>query len=168
MNRAALDLAARLESVRGDCACWLRAALLEACGRFEEAAGALRLLREKTAGEERALIMLASARNLLAAELLEQVWYPLAETCKSSASPRTLRNAARLLAQARKRAEAPFRRRCRIALLSSCHDRFPGADPARAVLRRRDRRGDLHRPLQSDTSRRSAIRIPAWRASGRR
>ena len=65
--RAALELAARLESVRGDCACWLRAALLEASGRFEEAAGALRFLREKTAGEERAMVMLASARNLFAA-----------------------------------------------------------------------------------------------------
>jgi FkbH-like protein len=63
--------------------------------------------------------MLASARNLLAAGHPDQVWYPLAEACKSSASPRTLRNAARLLAQARKKAEAPFRRRCRIALLSS-------------------------------------------------
>ena len=59
----ALDLAARLESARGDCGCWLRAALLEACGRFEEAAGALRFLREKTTGEERALVMLASARD---------------------------------------------------------------------------------------------------------
>ena len=43
----------------------------------------------------------------------------MAEACKSSARPRTLRNAARLLAQARKKAEPPFRRRCRIALLSS-------------------------------------------------
>jgi FkbH-like protein len=116
---AALDLAARLESVHGDCACWLRAALLETCGRSEDAASALRFLREKTSGEERALVMLASARNLLAAEHSEQAWHPLAEACKSSATPRTLRNAARLLAQARKKAEAPFRRRCRIALLSS-------------------------------------------------
>jgi hypothetical protein len=41
-------VAARLESVRGDGACWIRAVLLEACGRFEEAAAALHLLREKT------------------------------------------------------------------------------------------------------------------------
>jgi FkbH-like protein len=116
---SAPGLAARLESARGDCGCWLRAALLEACGYSEEAASVLRLLREKAAGEERAWIMLASARNLLAAGHPDQVWYPLAEACKSSASPRTLRNAARLLAQARKKAEAPFRRRCRIALLSS-------------------------------------------------
>jgi FkbH-like protein len=117
--RLALDLAARLEPARGDCGGWLRAALLEACGRFEEAAGALRFLREKAAGEERALVMLASARNLIAAGHPDQAWYPLAVACKGSASPRTLRNAARLLAQARKKAEAPFRRRCRIALLSS-------------------------------------------------
>src|SRR5580658_186705 len=116
---AALDLAARLDLVPGDCACWLRAALLGACGSFEEAAGALRLLREKAAGEERAMVMLASARNLFAAGHPDQGWYPLAEACKSSAVPRTLRNAARLLAQARKRSEAPFRRRCRIALLSN-------------------------------------------------
>jgi FkbH-like protein len=115
----ALDLAARLESARGDCGGWLRAALLEACGHFEEAAGALRLLREKIAGEARALVMLASARNLFAAGHPDQAWHPLAEACKSSASPRTLRNAARLLAQARRKAEAPFRRLCRIALLSS-------------------------------------------------
>jgi FkbH-like protein len=115
----ALALAARLEPARGDCGCWLRAALLEACGRFEEAAGALRFLREMTAGEERAWIMLASARNLFAAGHPDQAWYPLAAACKGRASPRTLRNAARLLAQARKKAEAPFRRRCRIALLSS-------------------------------------------------
>src|ERR1017187_5729510 len=51
-SAAALDLASRLESARGDCGCWLR-------------------------------------------------------------------NAARLRAQARKKAEAPFRRRCRIALLGS-------------------------------------------------
>ena len=118
-SAAALELAARLEPVRGDCGCWLRAALLEACGHFEEAAGALHFLREKTAGEERAMAMLASARNFHAAERPDQVWYPLAEACKSSARPRTLRNAARLLAQARKKAEPPFRRRCRIALLSS-------------------------------------------------
>ena len=116
---AALDLAVRLESARGDCGGWLRAALLEACGHFEEAAAALRFLREKATGEERALAMLASARNLFAAGHPDQAWYPLAEACKSSAAPRTLRNAARLLAQARKQAEAPFRRRCRIALLSS-------------------------------------------------
>jgi FkbH-like protein len=116
---AALDLAARLESARSDCGCWLRAALLEACDRFEEAAGTLRFLRERTAGEERALVMLASARNWFAAGHPDQAWYPLTEACKSSAVPRTLRNAARLLAQARKKAEAPFRRHCRIALLSS-------------------------------------------------
>jgi len=115
----AIDLAARLESVRGDCAGWLRARLLEGCGRFEEAAGVLRFLREKTTGEERASVMLASARNLFAVGHPAQAWYPLAEACKSSAAPRTLRNAARLLAQARKNAEPPFRRRCRIALLSS-------------------------------------------------
>ncbi|MGA3076599.1 MAG: hypothetical protein ABSG56_23285, partial [Bryobacteraceae bacterium] len=63
--------------------------------------------------------MLASARNLVAAGHPDQAWYPLAEACKSSASPRILRNTARLLAQARKKAPAPFRRRCRIALLSS-------------------------------------------------
>ncbi len=39
---AALDVAARLESARGDGACWIRAVLLEACGRFEEAAAAQR------------------------------------------------------------------------------------------------------------------------------
>jgi FkbH-like protein len=116
---AALDLAARLESAHGDCGCWLRAALLEACSRFEEAAGALRFLQERATGEERAMVMLASARNLFAAGHPDQAWHPLAEACKSSAVPRTLRNAARLLAQARKKAEAPFRRHCRIALLSS-------------------------------------------------
>jgi FkbH-like protein len=116
---AALELAARLEPVRGDRGCWLRAALLEACGHFEEAAAALHLLREKATGEERALAMLASARNLVAAGHAEQAWHPLAEACKASAAPRTLRNAARLLAQARKKTEAPFRRHCRIALLSS-------------------------------------------------
>jgi len=115
---AALDLAARLVSARGGCGCWLRAALLEACGHFEEAAEALRFLREKVAGEERASVMLASARNLVAAGHPDQAWHPLADACKSSTSPRTLRNAARLLAQARKKAAAPFRRRCRIALLS--------------------------------------------------
>lgn len=115
----ALDLASRLEPVRTDCGGWLRAALLEACGRPAEAATALRLLRERAAGEERALVMLASARNLSAAGRLDQAWYPLAEACKSSAAPRTLRNAARLLAQTRKRAEPPFRRRCRVGLLSS-------------------------------------------------
>ncbi len=116
---AALELAARLESVHSDTGCWLRAALLEASGRFAEAAGAMRFLREKAAGEERAMVMLASARNLFAAGHYDRVWYPLAEACKSSASPRTLRNAARLLAQARKAAEPPFRRRSRIALLST-------------------------------------------------
>lgn len=116
---AALDLAARLESAHTDTSSWLRAALLEASGRFEEGAGALRFLREKAAGEKRAMVMLASARNLFAAGHPDRVWYPLAEACKSSASPRTLRNAARLLARARKAAEAPFRRHSRIALLSS-------------------------------------------------
>ena len=115
----ALDLASRLELVRTDCGCWLRAALLEAVGRPEEAAATLHFLREKAAGEERAMAMLASARNLASAGRLDQAWHPLAEACKSSASPRTLRNAARLLAQARKKVEPPFRRRCRIALLSS-------------------------------------------------
>jgi len=116
---AALDLALQLASARGGCGGWLRAALLEACGHFEEAAETLRSLREKAAGEERAWVMLASARNLFAAGHPDQAWHPLAEACKSSASPRTLRNAARLLAQARRKAAAPFRRRCRIALLSS-------------------------------------------------
>jgi FkbH-like protein len=115
----AADLAARLEAVRGDCACWLRAALLEASGRNTEAADALRVLREKAAGEERALVMLSSARNLFEAGRLDEIWYPLTEACKATAAPRTLRNAARLLAQARKQAEPPFRRSCRIALLSS-------------------------------------------------
>jgi FkbH-like protein len=118
-TEAARDLAARLESARGDCGCWLRAALLEACGHFEEAAGALHCLREKIAGEERALAMLASARNLFAAGHPEQAWHPLAEACKSSGRPRTLRNAARLLAHGSKKAEAPFRRHCRVALLST-------------------------------------------------
>src|ERR1700691_770681 len=118
-GKAALDLAARLESLRSDCGCWLRAALLEGCGHFDEAAGALRFLRERATGEERALVMLASARNLFAAGQPEQAWHPLAEACKFSAMPRTLRNAARLLAQARRKGETPFRRHCRFALLSS-------------------------------------------------
>jgi len=78
---AALELAARLESVHSDTGCWLRAALLEASGRFAEAAGAMRFLREKAAGEERAMVMLASARNLFAAGHYDRVWYPLAEAC---------------------------------------------------------------------------------------
>ena len=118
-SAAALDLAARLEAASADCGTWLRAALLEACGRPAEAVDALRILREKGAGEERSLLMLASARNLFAAGHPDQVWHSLGEACKSSARPRTLRNAARLLAQARKHAAAPFRRHCRIALLSS-------------------------------------------------
>ena len=115
----ALNLAARLEAVRTDCGGWLRAALLEAAGRFDEAAAALRVLCEKAAGEERALVMLASARNLLAAGHPERAWHPLGEAAKSSAAPRTLRNVTRLLAQARKKAEPPLRRRCRVGLLSS-------------------------------------------------
>ncbi len=115
----ALDWITRLEPVRTDSAVWLRAALLEACGRHGEAAAALHLLREKTSGEERAFLMLASARNLLAAGAIDEVWYPLAEACQSSALPRTLRSADRLLAQARKRAEPVCRRRSKIALLSS-------------------------------------------------
>src|SRR5580658_1457926 len=71
---AALDLAARLEAAAGDWGVWLRAALLEACGRPAQAAEALRILREKGAGEERALLMLTSARNLFAAGHAEQVW----------------------------------------------------------------------------------------------
>src|SRR5579859_4148215 len=51
--------AGRLEEVRTDGGIWLKTALLARAGRFEEAAAALRLLREKYAGEERALIMLA-------------------------------------------------------------------------------------------------------------
>ena len=116
---AAADLATKLEAVRTDCAGWLRAALLEASGCASDAAAVLHLLREKGAGEERGSMMLASARNLFAAGRMDEVWYPLREACKASAAPRTLRNAARLLAQARKQAEAPFRRRCRVALLSS-------------------------------------------------
>jgi FkbH-like protein len=116
-------LAARLESAHSDCGVWLRACVLEACQIPEEAAATLRFLREKATGEERAIIMLASARNLLAtgqeACPTDQVWHPLAEACKSSASPRTLRNAARLLTQARKQSEPPCRRYCRIALVSS-------------------------------------------------
>lgn len=115
---AAADLAKLLDSARTDCAIWLRAALLEAQGSFHEAAHALHILREKASGEERAIVMLASARNLFAAGHPEQAWYPLAEACKSSAAPRILRNAARLLAQNRKKSEAPFRRRCRLGLLS--------------------------------------------------
>ena len=115
----ALDLAERLEPVHTDGGVWLRAALLETSRRFDEAAAVLHLLREKSTGEERALMMLASARNLSSAGRPEQAWYPLGEVCRTSASPRTLRNAARLLSQARKKAAHPFRRRCRIALLST-------------------------------------------------
>jgi len=116
---AAMDVAGRLESNPSDSAAWVRAMLFESCGQFAGAADALRLLREKTCAEDRAYVMLASARNLLAAGSPEQAWHPLAEACKMSAAPRTLRNAARLLAQARKRTSPPFRRRCRIAFLSS-------------------------------------------------
>lgn len=112
-------LASQLKDVRTDCGCWLRAVLLEAGGCFEEAAGQLRLLSEKTAGPERATVMLALARNWLRAGYMEQVWKPLAEAVKSTASLRILQNADRLLGQARKKAAAPFRRECRIALLSS-------------------------------------------------
>jgi FkbH-like protein len=115
----ALDLAARLEPVRTDGGGWLRAMLLEACGRSGEAAAALHLLREKFQGEERACVMLASARNLFTAARLDEVWYPLAQASKSSEAPRVLRNAASLLARVRKQTEPPFRRRCRVALLSS-------------------------------------------------
>jgi FkbH-like protein len=116
---AALDLAARLETDRRDNAGWMRAMLLEASGRAADAAEALHLLREKAAGEERATIMVASARCLLGAGKLDEVWYPLTQACKSSAAPRTLRNAARLLTQASKHAQPPVRRCCLIALASS-------------------------------------------------
>jgi len=115
----ARDLAAQLEAARSDAGCWMRAMLLEACGDSSAAATVLHALREKPAGEERAVVMLASARNELAAGRLDQVWRPLAEACKSASAPRTLRNAARLLARARRQTEPPFRRRCRVALLCS-------------------------------------------------
>src|SRR5579871_6393257 len=115
----ARQLADELAAVHTDTGSWLRAMLLEAAGDHAQAAGALHLLREKAAGEERASILLASARNLLAAGQVDQVWHPLAAAAKSSAVPRTLRNVARLLATARKKAEPPVRRRCRVGLLST-------------------------------------------------
>jgi FkbH-like protein len=115
----AVILAEQLQSVHTDRAAWLRATLLEALTRHGEAADALRPLREKAIGEERASIMLASARNLLRAGSLDQVWKPLAEAAKSTASPRILQNADRLLTQARRKAAVPARRECRVALLST-------------------------------------------------
>lgn len=112
-------LAAQLHDVRTTAGVWLRAALLTAAQRFPEAADALRPLREKTAGEERALVMLAAARNLLRAGCVDQLWHPLAEAAQAARSPRTLQNIDRLLAQAGKQAAVPSRRQCRIALLSS-------------------------------------------------
>jgi len=115
----AADFAEQLHALRTTAAAWLRAALLEALTHHEEAAAALAPLREKTTGEERALVMLAAARNLLRAGHLEQAWKPLAEAAKSTASPRVLQNADRLLSQARRQVPPPGRRQCRIALLST-------------------------------------------------
>jgi len=122
--QAASELAAKLEAYSTDRAMWLRAGLLESCGQTAAAARALHLLREKTSGEERALVMLASARNLFAAGLPAEGWYPLAETAKSSLTPRTLKNVTRLLTQARKKSAPPIRRRCRFALLGSTTQDF--------------------------------------------
>jgi FkbH-like protein len=100
-------------------AAWMRAAILEAEGCSIEAATLLGSLPDATWGEERAIRLLACAKNWTKAGHWTEAWGVLRESVKAASSYRTLTAADKLLGQLRKSTEVPCRRRCRIGLLGS-------------------------------------------------
>lgn len=86
---------------------WMEAALLEASGRNAEAADVLDLVTDRTWGEERALRLLAIARNR------KDALYPLMQAARVATTNRTLAAIDKL------RAGLPAKRRCKIGLVGS-------------------------------------------------
>jgi FkbH-like protein len=112
-------LLSRLPQLGGAAAVWLRAILLEVAGRPEEAAEVLAALPDASWGEERALRLLAYARNLVQAGRMSEAWRVLGESIRAATSYRTLVAADKVL-RGLKQNEAPFaKRHCRIALLGT-------------------------------------------------
>ncbi len=111
---------------------WLEALLREATQEYQAAAEVLDLLPDHSWGEERALRLLAVARNWKQAKELDRCWQPLAEAIRSADALRTLSACDKLLSQLRKQTSIPSKRRCRIALLGSITWNF--AAPALRAL----------------------------------
>ncbi len=99
-------------------ATWLRAALLEACGRGAEAAAELESLTDAFWGEERALRKIAIARNQFATDP-STAWRNLAEAVQAARNYSTLAAAEKLVNRMRRKHTPPFRRHLKIAMLGT-------------------------------------------------
>jgi FkbH-like protein len=109
----------RLSMTTSEGAVWQHALLLEKLKRPSDAADVLHRLWWTTEGPTRSSLMLASARCLLAANRAAEAWYPLAEAAKDASSAKLLRQADRLLKQAKKKGASPSKRQCRLAILGN-------------------------------------------------
>ena len=109
----------RLVRTKSAAAMWLAAAILEYCQRHDEAVAALESITEATWGEERALRLLACARNLIQAGRHAAGWNPLREAIRCAENRQTLVLADQLLSRARKMDRPPARVKKRVALIGS-------------------------------------------------
>ena len=109
----------RLVRTRSAAAIWLAAAILEFRQRHDEAVAALESITETTWGEERALRLLACARNLIQAGRHAAGWNPLREAIRCAGNRQTLVSADQLLSRARKMDRPPARVKKRVALIGS-------------------------------------------------
>ncbi len=108
------EAAALLQTADG----WLRASLLEAAGRHSEAAALLETLPDRAWGDERAIRLLALARNLSKADEAA-AWTPLRDAIRAAASYRQLTAADQLLSRLRKKSQWQPRRTCRLAIVGT-------------------------------------------------
>ena len=98
---------------------WMRATLLEAAGRYAEAAAVFEVIPDTSWDDGRAIRLLSRARNLIKAEVWSDAWVALREAAKAASSYRTLCAADRLLGRLKEHDEVPCKRRCKIALVGS-------------------------------------------------
>ena len=98
---------------------YMRAMLLEAAGRYREAATILWTLPDNHWGEERALRLLACARNLVKAGVPVDAWWALREVARTATSYRTLAAVDRLISHLKRDCSPPHKRRCRVAVVGN-------------------------------------------------
>ena len=111
--------AVRLLAIPTKAGQWLAAITLEVLGRHERAASVLEEMQDVSWREERAIRLIALARNLIQAGRIEEAWAPLRQAASSAETRQTAVAVGRLVTQTVRTAQPPARAFRRVAVIGT-------------------------------------------------
>src|SRR5262249_8034289 len=115
-DRAAAE---RFLAIGNPAARWLAASIFEAAGDHAAAAATLEAMDDRAWAEERAVRLVALARNLQRAGRTAEAWRPIRDAALAAETPQTLASVGRLMADGERVETAPARAARRIAIVGT-------------------------------------------------